>query len=75
VALLFNWPPTPLRIGLCLILLIIALTLGMLWYLPKAWTRSGWGGLRKMHYTLFAFACVFLLFICTQWNLIGFKYY
>lgn len=75
VSLLFNWPPAPLRIALWLILLIIALTLAMLWFLPRAWVRSGWGGWRKTHYTLFVFACAFLLFACQQWNLVGFKYY
>ncbi|MSQ98112.1 MAG: class A beta-lactamase-related serine hydrolase [Xanthomonadales bacterium] len=75
LALLFNWPPAPLRFGLCLILLIIALTLGMLWFLPRIWARSSWGWLRKTHYTLFALACVFLLFMCLEWNMIGFKYF
>ncbi|HKX56932.1 MAG TPA: serine hydrolase domain-containing protein, partial [Xanthomonadales bacterium] len=75
VSLLFNWPPAPLRLALWLILLIIALTLAMLWFLPKAWSRPGWSGWRKTHYTVFVLACLFLLFVCTQWNLVGFKYY
>jgi CubicO group peptidase (beta-lactamase class C family) len=75
VSLLFNWPPTPLRIALWLILLIIALTLAMLWFSPKIWARPGWGAWRKTHYSLFMLSCVFLLFVCLQWNLVGFKYY
>ncbi len=72
--LLFNWPPGSLRLALWLILLLVLLTLGMVLLLPRAWTRSKWGWFRRLHYTLFAFACVFLLFIFHEWNMIGFRY-
>jgi hypothetical protein len=56
-------------------LLIIGLTLAMLFFFPRVWTQTNWGRWRKTHYTLFALACVFLLFVCMEWNMIGFKYY
>lgn len=74
VGLLFNWPPGGLRLALWLILLLVLLTLGMLVLLPKAWSRSGWGLVRKLHYSAFVLACVFLLFIFNNWNMVGFKY-
>jgi hypothetical protein len=74
VGLLFNWPPGALRLALWLILLLVLLTLGMLVLLPRAWARSKWGWFRRLHYTVFAFACVFLLFIFFEWNMIGFRY-
>lgn len=75
VSLMFNWPTGSLKFGLILILLIIALTVGMLVLLPKAWTGSGWGALRRIHYSVFALACVLLIVAAMQWNMVGFKYF
>jgi CubicO group peptidase (beta-lactamase class C family) len=75
VGLLFNWPPGGLRLALWLILLLALLTFGMVVLLPRTWSRSGgWGWFRKLHYTAFTLACVFLLLTFNNWNMIGFKY-
>ena len=65
-----HYPPAPVIMMRTIGLVLCAMALAGLAGLWPAWRSSGWGILRKAHYTAFALALVFFAVMLAVWNVV-----
>lgn len=73
IEIYYGVPPV---LGAALVLPIVTsvLTVGVLICLVLAWKRGFWTVGRRVHYTIFSFLAVGLVWFYAYWNVLGFRY-
>jgi len=59
---------------LALPLIVLVLTLGLGWFVVKAWREGYWSVFGRVHFTLITLAAVAFVWFVNYWNLLGWRF-
>ena len=66
--------PRSLEVALGMPIVFVLLTLALLWALVRVWQRSHWRVGRRIQFTTFVLAAVFVSLFFANWNLLGWRF-